>query len=128
MRLEDTVKGLRDQGKHYKEIALELKLSTRQVYHMANKSNVKIYKKRYESKVKREVLTHYGNGKLACLHCGFSDIRALSIDHIINGGKAHRKEIKRPGGIHFYSWLKVNDYPLGFQTLCLNCQWIKRIG
>lgn len=79
----------------------------------------------YSQKRKRLVLTHYGNGKLACVKCGFNDIRALSIDHISGGGTWGRKE-KQHGGNNFYSWLVRNGFPVGYQTLCMNCQWIKR--
>ena len=76
---------------------------------------------------KMAALIYYGGGKMACVKCGFNDIRALSIDHIDGGGKAHTRSIHngKLGG-HFYHWLKCNDYPEGYQTLCMNCQWIKR--
>lgn len=63
---------------------------------------------------------------LACVRCGFEDMRALSIDHINGGGYEHRKILKRESGISFYRWLKHQDYPKGYQTLCMNCQFIKR--
>jgi len=72
--------------------------------------------------IKQTVLTHYGNEKCACVECGFSDIRALSIDHIKNDGAKHRKS----GILKIYNWLVENDYPEGYQTLCMNCQWIKK--
>ena len=75
-------------------------------------------------KVKEEVLTHYGNGKCACVKCDFADIRALSIDHINGGGVSHRRNIKC-GGSSLYIWLRKNKYPEGYQTLCMNCQFIK---
>lgn len=78
------------------------------------------------AKAKEEVLTHYGNDKLACVKCGFDDIRALSIDHINGRGEIDRKNINRRGGM-LYFWLRKNNYPEGFQTLCMNCQFIKRI-
>lgn len=71
------------------------------------------------------VLKFYGNGQLACVKCGFSDARALSIDHIHNDGAEHRKELGIKGGSLFYKWLIKNDFPTGYQTLCLNCQKIK---
>lgn len=71
--------------------------------------------------LKQEVYAHYGGG---CRRCGFGDIRALSIDHINGGGNRHRKEIGR--GNSFWRWLKKNNYPSGFQILCMNCQFIKR--
>lgn len=74
--------------------------------------------------IKSSVLTHYGNGKCACTKCGFSDIRALSIDHIEGNGAEHRKILRR-GGLSFYKWLVQNEFPLGYQTLCMNCQFIK---
>ena len=78
------------------------------------------------AKAKEEVLTHYGNGKLACIKCGFDDIKALSIDHINGRGEIDRKNINRRGGM-LYFWLRKNNYPEGFQTLCMNCQFVKRI-
>ena len=72
--------------------------------------------------LKFEVLKHYGNGKLQCTRCGYSDTRALSIDHTEGNGTRHREEI----GYNLYRWLKKNNFPEGFTTLCLNCQWLKR--
>lgn len=66
--------------------------------------------------------------KLQRGNCGFIDERALSIDHINGGGMQHRRELSGGGtGINFYRWLRDTGYPEGFQTLCMNCQWIKRI-
>jgi len=76
--------------------------------------------KKFELKI--NVLTHYGNGKCACVICGFDDLRALSIDHIEGGGNEHRRKVGR----QIYLWLREQDYPEGYQTLCMNCQFIKR--
>jgi hypothetical protein len=83
----------------------------------------------YAENIKRDVLTHYGNGNCACVRCGFSDMRALSIDHINGDGAKHRKELsdnpeKRYTGLRMYKWIQDNKYPDGFRTLCLNCQFI----
>uniref|UniRef100_A0A6M3LDR7 Uncharacterized protein n=1 Tax=viral metagenome TaxID=1070528 RepID=A0A6M3LDR7_9ZZZZ len=75
--------------------------------------------------LKLEVLTHYGKGECVCVKCGFNNIRALSIDHIEGGGNRHRKSKLRPAS-SFYTWLKAENYPTGYQTLCMNCQFIKR--
>jgi hypothetical protein len=77
-------------------------------------------------KIKTEVITHYGNGECSCVRCGFSDIRALTIDHINGNGKEHRSNNKYVNGNHVYEWLKKNGFPEGYQTLCMNCQYIKR--
>ena len=81
--------------------------------------------KRCEQNLKRRVLTHYGGGELVCVKCGFNDIRALSIDHLNNNGYEHRKEMKRTG-VNFYRLLEKQEYPRGYQTLCMNCNFIKR--
>ena len=77
--------------------------------------------------LKREVLTHYGDGNCICVRCGYDDMRALSIDHINGGGTHQRTLTRRHGGNQLYSWLKRNGYPDGYQTLCLNCQFVKRV-
>jgi len=82
---------------------------------------------RLKRKIKLMILTHYGNGKLACARCGFIDIRALSIDHINALGAKHKRENKIRSGDGMYSWLIKNNYPQGYQTLCMNCQFIKRV-
>lgn len=82
----------------------------------------KEYHKEYNEKLKIEILSNYGNGKIACVKCGFLDIRALQVDHVNGGG--HKKGIR---GSKLYKYLKDNNYPPGYQTLCANCNWIKSI-
>lgn len=77
-----------------------------------------------QTKIKIDVLTHYGNGECKCVRCGFDDIRALSIDHINGNGTKERRRTGR-GGKRFYRWLKNQGYLEGYQTLCMNCQFIK---
>jgi len=77
--------------------------------------------------LKIEVLTHYGKGECACVVCKYNNLDALSIDHINGNGNVHRQTLgNNQTGNHFYLWLKRNGYPEGYQTLCMNCQWIKR--
>jgi len=71
-----------------------------------------------------EVLAYYGGGKLACVKCGFSDYRALTFDHIEGGGKEAERQRK---GTNLAPWLKRRGYPEGIQTLCMNCQFIKKL-
>jgi len=78
-------------------------------------------------RIKEAVLARYSCGEVAvCVKCGFSDIRALSIDHVNGGGTKHRRELKGGYGRMMYVWLRRNGYPSGYQTLCMNCQFIKR--
>lgn len=95
-------------------------------WYYANREKRLASKKRGSRAVKSEVLTYYGNGKLACVKCGFNDMRALTLDHIKGGGEQKRK--KGEGcGVTLYYFLRKRNYPEGYQTLCANCQFIKRV-
>lgn len=56
-----------------------------------------------------------------CARCGFTDSRALQLDHINGGGT---KEHKRSSSysVHKRALEGAND----LQLLCANCNWIKR--
>lgn len=83
------------------------------------------YVKRKTAELKEEVFTHYGNGKCACVKCGYDeDLRGLVLDHINGNGAQHRKALKKTGRA-FYALLKRTGYPAGFQTLCAICNNIK---
>jgi len=83
-------------------------------------------RRQQRDKIKEEVLSHYGNGQLACVKCNFRDIRALSLDHIRGDGNEEKRRLHKVG-IDLYIYLKKNGYPEGYQTLCMNCQFIKRV-
>jgi hypothetical protein len=59
---------------------------------------------------------------IKCVQCGFSDIRALQIDHINGGGGKHFRE--SVSSARYYKEMLV--YPENYQILCANCNWIKR--
>lgn len=84
------------------------------------------YKKHhYRWKAKFIVVAHYSMGEMCCRHCRQSDIRCLQLDHCEGGGNLHRRSLPNPTGI--YSWLIRNDFPEGYQILCANCNFIKKI-
>ena len=85
-------------------------------------------KSRYYKKLdKKQVLGHYSNGELKCVCCGFAEIDGLTIDHIEG-----RKKMGHDKTIHatkIYALIKRNNFPKGFQTLCMNCNHAKgRLG
>ena len=85
-----------------------------------------LYAKKYQEKLKFTVLTEYSEGDYPkCVICGEERMGCLSIDHINNDGAEHRREIGYSSGGQLYRWLKRNNFPSGFQTLCMNCQWVK---
>ena len=59
-----------------------------------------------------------------CCQCGFSDRRALHIDHVFSDGAAERKA--HSGGQLWYHMLKNVDSGR-YQILCANCNMIKKI-
>ena len=72
-----------------------------------------------DDKLRRDVLEILGN---KCCHCGFSDPRALQVDHVNGGGG---KEFRALGKTKMAKKvLETNGE--GYQLLCANCNWIKR--
>lgn len=127
--MKDTQKQ-RDYCKVYYQKNKDKIKAFRKQYYYENIEKCRLYSRQYwkqnNEKIKREALIHYGNSKCACVWCGFNDIRALSLDHINGNGAEHRRQLKAMGiGGYFYKWLKLHSYPLGLQTLCMNCQFIK---
>lgn len=61
-------------------------------------------------------------GGFRCVCCGETKHSMLTLDHVENNGKEHRKSIKglRWAGT-MYLWLIKNGFPPGFQVLCYNC-------
>jgi hypothetical protein len=83
--------------------------------------------KRHRDLRKSEVLAYYSiNNIPTCSICSINDISMLCIDHINGDGYKHRKEHKASGK-SLYLWLKNNDFPDGFQTLCANHNQKKKI-
>lgn len=84
--------------------------------------------------LKKDILSHYSTDETKnplCAWCGFTDIRALCLDHIDNDGETHREALSGlprghgASGSVMYRWVKKNQYPEGFQVLCANCNLIK---
>ena len=80
-------------------------------------------------KARADLLAVFG-GK--CKKCGFSDVRALQIDHINGGGTKERKAGGR-NGMNLYSKL-VREFASNtgetegkYQILCANCNIIKNV-
>lgn len=77
-------------------------------------------------KLRIEIFDRYG---WSCKCCGETIKEFLSLDHINNDGYLD----KNPGGSkksgkELYLLVKKNNFPDTFQTLCMNCNWGKKIG
>lgn len=76
--------------------------------------------KNYYARARRDAFATYGGMECSC--CGETEEMFLSIDHVNSDGAEHRRAIANQGGSNnFYVWLKRNNYPKGFQVLCMNC-------
>ena len=79
-------------------------------------------------KLKLEVFRAYGGPVCHC--CGKTEIKFLQIDHINGDGAKERKEISgnKRSCSTFYTWLKKNKFPPGYQVLCASCNTSKGTG
>jgi hypothetical protein len=60
-----------------------------------------------------------------CRRCGFSDIRALQVDHVNGDGYGSQKHKGSPS--HWNNVLReIKSGSTRYQLLCANCNWIKR--
>ena len=87
----------------------------------ANRRAVQKYYYKTHPQKRREVLSRFGD---KCTKCGFSDWRALQIDHIHNNGYIERKSMTRKQYVN--KLLTVDPKSGEYQLLCANCNWIKR--
>ncbi len=81
------------------------------------------YQRVLRAKNKEIVLERYGK---ECACCGEINQGFLTMDYINNNGYKHRKKLGGGGSI-LYAWLIRNKFPGGYQTLCMNCNFGKRI-
>lgn len=106
------------QTKKYKKMLSTYKRSEH------GKEKHRLQQQKYRDTLKMDVLGHYSGQTMKCARCPYSDVRALTIDHMNGDGANHRKQLKNPSKM--YQWLRSNGYPDGFQVLCMNCQFIKK--
>lgn len=82
-----------------------------------------------KARVKDAVFGAYGG--YVCNCCGETERAFLTIDHIFNDGAEWRKAnlgSRLATGWQTYRWLFQHGFPAGFQVLCMNCNFGKRIN
>ena len=77
------------------------------------------WQRTYIRKLRQEVIKKLG-GK--CVRCGFTDVRALQVDHVNGGGTREKKSLSSLAFTHRI----LEDTKGNYQLLCANCNWIKR--
>ncbi len=98
-------------------------LAKNRLYQQANRERLRSLGRIIWKRDRTACLQHYSHStNPICACCGESTEAFLTIDHINGGGHKHRKQIGRHT---IYAWLRRNGFPLGFQVLCMNCNFAK---
>ena len=116
-------------GKKYTE---ERKAKAK-LYRQKNKLAFNASQKKAYDSVRIEMIAHYSKGTMKCACCGESGIVFLSLDHIKGNGAEDRRRISKEtgykiGGNTLPYYLKKKGWPKGYQILCYNCNFAKRMG
>jgi hypothetical protein len=89
-------------------------------YRLKNRTQILDKHKEWELKNKITVLLYYSNNDIKCACCGEKTIEFMTLNHINGGGSKHRRELKK---YNIYDWLIRNNFPDGFNVLCMNCNF-----
>ncbi|KKN71855.1 hypothetical protein LCGC14_0417090 [marine sediment metagenome] len=111
----------RKYSRRYRAAHPEITAKRRKEFNQSHRSQVNAYVRARKRKLRQEVIAHFGS---KCVHCGFSDWRALQIDHINGGGS---EIFKTNYCVSTYYKTLLRETPgENFQLLCANCNQIKR--
>jgi len=96
---------------------------TAKIWFQKNRNRHREYQRKWAQdklySIKEKIFDKLGH---CCKICGFSDKRALCIDHVDGGGY---KELRSMSVFQYYK--KVLEDTTGkYQIMCHNCNWIKR--
>lgn len=89
-------------------------------YRAANPEKYREQSRANKRKQRERLLEMYG---AICAICGFDDVRALTLDHILRNGEYERTTLGERG---VYRRALETHRPQEYRTLCMNCQFISR--
>jgi len=89
-----------------------------------NREQINAYSRNRNHQRKLDVFKHY-SPNLMCQCCGDNHLQFLTVDHI-DGRKPHNHDYGFVG-TKLYNWIIKNNYPEGFQILCMNCNFAKGV-
>lgn len=108
--------------KDRKEYLKEYRKKYNKTYGPNNRERLNKNTREYFRRLRVTILSLLGD---KCVRCGFSDPRALQIDHINGGGTKEKKELKT--SFNKLVLLSLANNEGRYQLLCANCNWIKRV-
>lgn len=117
------------EDREYRE---KIKALNREHYHKHKNDEVfELKRKKWrhisQERLKLQVLEIYSGKSPKCACCGEEHIEFLTIDHVLGyrreNGNYTDGTPKYRSGTALYGYLKVNNYPLGYRVLCLNCNF-----
>lgn len=103
-----------------KETARSMKRENMRRYRAEKPEHHRAVSRKAKRKQREKLYDAYGK---QCVLCGFSDERALSLDHIKNNGAEERKAI---GDRAVYYRALIPENKSDYRMLCMNCQFIER--
>lgn len=99
----------------------ELAAERARIWYRSNKERASEREAQKRRCIKDAAFKAYGGYECAC--CGEKHPAFLTIDHVDENGSFHRRSDSKAKKL--YTWLKMNQYPTGYQVLCMNCNWAK---
>lgn len=106
-----------------KETRREAILASSRRSYRKNREQKLAYNKKLWQNLRFKVLEAAGGAR--CVNCGFSDWRALQVDHVNGGGTKEMRENRTYNNPRVYAKI-IKESPEKYQVLCANCNWIKR--
>jgi len=103
-----------------KERARAMKAANMRRYRAQSRERYAAQSRKAKRRLREMLLELFGR---KCVLCGFSDERALTLDHINNNGAEERAEIGERGV--YYRALKP-EFRSEYRMICMNCQFICR--
>lgn len=94
-------------------------------YKYANQEKVLAKRREYNARIRQFIVDFFGG---SCMWCGYSDIRALQVDHINSDGAEDRRNGMNSKSA-MYKFIRENAdlSKQKYQLLCANCNSIKRV-
>jgi len=103
-----------------KERARKMKREKMREYRAANPEKHRKISRDAKARLRKKIYDLYGE---SCVLCGFTNLTALTLDHILGNGKIERELLGERG---VYLRATRQYLPNEYRILCMNCQFIER--